>query len=344
MISRIDRFIKLSGVLALALSVYAYGTDKPPLSEDDLQFLLSYEKWYSEAAQVHPAPKAPKPAETISHEHLVRHLKRLLSDSSPRAAEDISRALRACLLYMRAQNNARSIESVNMLHYWKHSEHFLEYRPALFLIELVRLRWCVQDSQLRRAITKLESLLPTTESDMIDCAAGKPLAHLLQLLAQQEQHAAISEIERFMDSPDPHISYAAQCAILELNRLPIPTLRNLVQGLWGIYDESQLEILSDEQRLIALGIAVHEGAKTGTFAPWLSAEMIMQTAALWKEQGYDLHAAAVLLYMNEDQSKLNEDMEQRLQAQDTYLRIEKKAPISAIAKQLIENSQLILPL
>ncbi len=328
----------------LAVYACAHGSDESPLSKADIQFLKSYENWYTVAAQLRPAPIAPSPADAIPHAHLVRHLKVLLADSSPCEAEEVSSSLRACLLYMRAQNYARSIESVNNLHYWKHSEHFLEYRPALFLIELVRLRWSVQSDQLRRAIDKLESLLPTDESDMIDCAAGKPLAHLLQLLAQHEKEEAFNEIVRFKDSPDPHISYAAQCAILELNQLPTPTLRHLVQGVWGVHQASELRALSEEQRIIALSIAAHEGAKTATFVNWLSAEMIVEVATHWKEQGFDLHAAALLRYLNAEQTALTEDKDQLSSAQDSYLHIEKKAPTSAIAEKLIKNSQFIIPL
>ncbi len=344
MFKNLSRYTRLASIYVLTLCACAHGSDKSPLSESDKEFLKSYESWYSVASQVRPAPLPPTPGAAIPHAHLVRHLKLLLADSSACAADDISRSLRACLLYMRAQNHARSIESVNNLHYWKHSEHFLEYRPALFLIELVRLRWNVQSEQLHRAIKKLESLLPTDESDMIDCAAGKPLAHLLQLLAQQEKEEAFNEIVRFKDSPDPHISYAAQCAILELNRLPTPTLRNLVQGVWGVYEESELRALSEEQRLIALSIAAHEGARTGTFVSWLSAEMIKEVAAHWKDQGFELHAATLLHFLNKEHSALSEDSTQRSRAQDAYLHIEKKAPTSAIAEKLIENSQVILPL
>ncbi len=327
----------------LILGMCVYAADKPPLSQEEQSFLLRYEAWYDQASRTRPAPEPPHPDTPIAHELLLRHLKLLLSDSTYCSDENISLEMRACLLFMRAQNRLRAQEAVNNLHYWKHSEHFLEYRPALFLLELVRLRWTVQDGQLRRAIAKLESLLPANDSDMIDCAAGKPLAHLLQLLAQQQRYDATTELTRFKNSADPHLSYAAQCAILELNQLPIPTLTKLVEEHWNVHDQEDLSKLSDIQRHISIAIAAHEGARSGEFVHWFTPAMLLDVAKNWEEGDFKLHAHALLRYLAQDQSEFTDDENVKRQARDEYTRIEKKAPISEIAEALISNTQILYP-
>ncbi len=333
-------------LIALALLInlspaHALNVNKSPLPPLQQEFLLDYGQWHEQHLDASTQTRPPRPSQDITQVKLHLHLQYLLCHGQFDPAEKTRREFYAVLVYMLKLNEAIAYSSVDALEYWTHSEHFLEYRPSLFLDVLVELKWPVRTDLLRSAIKKLESLLPTNKKDMIDCAAGRPLGKLLQLLAYQDKIKAQSEIEKYRRSPDPYLSYAAQLAALELRHRPKPTLNELVRKHWQVHSARDLAELSHPQRLIAECIAAHDGALEGHFVDWMSAAKIRETAQYWKAKGFPLHAAALLQFLSADQQHISQDAAQIYKARDNYRNIEKRGPLYIVAEDLINSARLL---
>ncbi len=312
-----------------------------PLDRSQQSYLLAYAAWRDRNHHAAHPERPPRPSSPMTQVELHLHLQHLLRHGNYGLPMKDRRALYASLVYMLDLDENVARDSIDALNYWRHSEHFLEYHPSLFLDVLVELRWPVRVDRLRHAITKLESLLPTDKRDMIDCAAGKPIGKLLQLLAYQDRAGASSDIEKYRRSPDPYLSYAAQLAALELRHRPKPTLKELVEDLWGIHTREQLLQLRPAQRLIAECIAAHEGAMSGRFVPWFDAVSLVYTAKLWRQKGFPEHADALLLYLTPERDAIISEHAEIYSARDAYRFLEKRGPLYLVAEDLINNEQLL---
>lgn len=140
--------------------------------------------------------------------------------SAPLATKHSPAALAGCLSFLRAQDEPKALEFVSSLPYWEHGEHFLESSPGQLLEVLHELRWPVPTDKLKQAITKLDSMLPSSPEDMIDCNAAHPLALLLDMLVHQEGNAAWDLVSPYLDSADPEMACAA--LVLDLHRRGLP--------------------------------------------------------------------------------------------------------------------------
>ncbi len=336
------RYSLIALALLISLNIaQALDLRKSPLAAQQQTFLLEYGQWHEQQRDGLTHAPAPQVSEAITQVKLHLHLQYLLRHGHVNPAEKARSEFYACLVYMLKLNESVAYSSVDALESWTHSEHFLEYHPGLFLDVLVDLKWPVRDDRLRIAIEKLESLLPTNKKDMIDCAAGKPLGKLLQLLAYQKKADAHADIEKYRRSPDPYLSYAAQLAALELRRRPKPTLSELVRKHWQINTAHDLSRLSEPQRLIAECIAAHDGALAGVFVDWMPAERIRETALYWKAKGFPHHAAALLRFLSEDQQSISDDAAQIYHARDHYRNLEKRGPLYIVAEDLINSTRLL---
>ena len=156
--------------------------------------------------------------------------------NAPLATGHSPAALADCLSFLRAQDEPSALELISSLPYWEHGEHFLESSPGQLLEVLHELCWPVPSDKLKQAITKLDSMLPTSPEDMIDCNAAHPLALLLDMLVQQEGNAAWDLVSPYLDSSDPEMACAA--LVLDLHRRGLPgpdaaTLRPYLGNLEG---------------------------------------------------------------------------------------------------------------
>ncbi len=301
---------------------------------------LSTEEWEQLKLDAMREEQGKAPDRNIPALTIVRQLNYILREDDPSwGREEIA----LCMRYLYRYKRYQALAGINNLELWKHSEHFLEARPAALLDILLELRWHVGSAQLRMAIAKLETLLPSDGSDMIDSAAGNPLGKLLMLLAIHEGEEAQADIDRYIKSSDPYLSHAALCAQLYIKKLPQPTRKDLLQEKWKVSTTSDLEGLSPEQRLLAESIEADEGARSASFAPWVDAEMIQRVIAYWKseELGFHQHADGLKAFLNEKGDGLRTHQHDLQRARLFYQFIEKKGPRAYHARQILNNPHLL---
>lgn len=221
-----------------------------------------------------------------SREYLVR---RYVAPFYNKAEEKLRRYLKAegvyrlpheaiptVLAFMRLAHPQHAHAYVNNLPIWQHGEHFLEEIPAEFLRSLLQLGWQVNPGKLRLALQKLNSMLPDRQDDMIDCAAAEPMAHLLELLVNQEGKRALPDLQKYTNSYDPELVQAALRLQLKLNGITPP-------------DESKLapenEDLTTMREVLLADSALHNGSLEG-----LNAANLIRVADYLEREGLTEHA------------------------------------------------------
>lgn len=145
-------------------------------------------------------------------------------------------ALGDCLDFMRLTEPEKIYSYINELNYWEHGEHFLEEIPGLLLSELHRINWPVNPGKLRLALSKLNTMLPTSKDDMIDCYAAGPMIQLLDLLVAQEGERAMADVIKCTESHDPDLAENALRLQLKLSGKTPPDepgadIKNLPEAL-----------------------------------------------------------------------------------------------------------------
>ncbi len=125
--------------------------------------------------------------------------------------------------FMRLADRERAKEYVHNLHYWKHGEHFLEEIPSYVLDALNLLEWEVDGQDLRKALQKLDTMLPSSPDEMIDCDAARPMGQLLEMLERNEGDQVLPLIDKYTKCNEANLAYMAYRLLLKRRGLPTPT-------------------------------------------------------------------------------------------------------------------------
>lgn len=131
-------------------------------------------------------------------------------------------AMQDTLAFLRMADEKSITDFVNKLPLWEHGEHFLEEIPERLLVALCELQWEVETDNLKKALRKLESMLPVEEGDMIDCYAAYPMGQILEMLSRQDAAATTELLQQYTASPDPDMAYTAYKLLLQQQKLPLP--------------------------------------------------------------------------------------------------------------------------
>ena len=251
------------------------------------------------AAQDEPASAMPSPqlqaelsAKGPSTEECMDYLLYLLS-KSPESDLQRKQGIRDSLDYLYKNKLEESRPLIDQMQIWQHSEHFLEAIPSYFLDELLRYQWPVAEASLLSALDKLHSMNPTDNNDMIDCAAGIPMGKIMILLEPYIKEKHRQRLRQYSQSNDLELAQAAYRSLLILDKLPQPTLSNLVEKTWGVSNLEQLQALDESRRREAELIAADEGARSGVFAPWVDADLLCRASAAMFEMGLYRQAIAL---------------------------------------------------
>lgn len=156
------------------------------------------------------------PAYTRAADLVQRYLSAESTRSIPRGA------LGEALNMMHLGNPSEAENYINQLPLWEHGEHFLEEIPALLLSTLHGMDWRVAPGQLRLALQKLATMLPTTKDDMIDCNAATPMSLLMEMLVRTEGKAALPDLRHYATVFDPGVVHAALIQQVKLQGAPLP--------------------------------------------------------------------------------------------------------------------------
>lgn len=280
-----------------------------------------------------------------SHAYLVR---RYCTPAYSRADKLLDKYLRAemrrsipisavedTLAFMRLADSPEAEKKINALPLWEHGEHFLEEVPEHLLQTLELLDWNVAPELLEHALDKLDSMLPRTDGDMIDCNAGYPMAILLEMRARHKDDKLAGLLERFAHSRDSYLAYTALSLQLRERNLPLPdpeTLANLFQKEGGSTEE-----MPELQRRL-LECAIVDSAICNCELSRLEPNMLRRTRRTLEDMGMPKHAA--LLEKMTDEEGLTVGEESLRDISEEYIQLPSPAPRVVLARYILEHPDL----
>lgn len=239
-------------------------------------------------------------------------------------------ALGDCLDFMRLAEPDKTYQYINGLNFWEHGEHFLEELPSLLLRDLHRLNWPVNPGKLRLALQKLNSMLPTSKDDMIDCYAAGPMAMLLELLVAQEGERAWEDVKRCANAHDPDLAQAALRIQLKLQGLTPP-------------DEMELPVPDSDFSGELQGIRsalIADAALRHCEPEVLTADILRQAAVCYKQHGMAGRAKMLEELLTGEDLAISPSS---LPAISTaYNEIKENSPSVVILRYLLEHPSILL--
>lgn len=281
--------------------------------------------------RVHQAELAPTPG---SRSYLINRyckpaarparalLRRYMKAESLRRVP--SGALGDTLAFLRLAAPDETYAFIDSLTLWQHGEHFLEEIPDALLAALSEQEWPVAPGRLRQALQKLDTLLPTTAEDMIDCSAAAPMAHLLTMLVQQEGERALPDLKKYEKSLDPELVQTCLRLQLKLKGLTPPDEQ----------DEVPAALQPVREALLA-DAALHHGA-----AEELTAERLRQAVICLREHKLPQHAALLEDMLDEEgNSTVTEDTLPSLRVR--YEDMDEPGPRAVLLRYLYEHPESI---
>lgn len=279
--------------------------------------------------RVHQAELAPTPG---SRSYLINRyckpaartaralLRRYMKAESLRRVP--SGAMGDTLSFLRLAAPDETYTFIDSLSLWQHGEHFLEEIPDALLASLCEQEWPVAPGRLRQALQKLDTLLPATAEDMIDCSAAIPMAHLLTMLVQQEGERALPDLKKYEKSLDPELVQTCLRLQLKLKGLTPPDEQDEVP------DE-----LQPMREALLTDAALHHGA-----AEELTAERLHQAVICLREHELPLHAVLLEDMLDkEGNSTVTEDTLPSLRVR--YEELDEPAPRAVLLRYLYEHPE-----
>lgn len=233
-------------------------------------------------------------------------------------------ALGDSMAFLRLASPNEAYALIDSLPYWQHGEHFLEEIPGALLDALCEQEWPVSPGRLRQALHKLDSMLPATAEDMIDCAAAAPMGHLLTMLVQQEGERALPDLKKYEKSRDPELVQVSLRLQLKLRGLTPP-------------DEAAEvgEALAPLREALLADAALHHGT-----AEELTAERLQQAVICLRQHNLPRHAQLLEDMMTPDgDSNVTEDTLPSLRVR--YEELKEKAPRTVLLRYLREHPELL---
>lgn len=255
-------------------------------------------------------------------ENLFRHF--MAQDSLRRIPDG---ALGDCLDFMRVAEPEKTYGYINGLNYWEHGEHFLEEMPGLLLRELHRLNWPVNPGNLRLALQKLHSMLPTSKDDMIDCDAAGPMIQLLDMLTAQEGVRAMSDVRKCAAAHDPNLAQAALRIQIKLMGLTPP-------------DELDIQTTNLPEELSTIRDTLLTDAALRYCEPdIITAEMLQQAIKCCKQHGMPLRAELMQTLHEDKRLPLSPAAMPAIST--AYNEIRESSPSVVLLRYLLEHPQLL---
>lgn len=151
------------------------------------------------------------------------------------------------LEFMRLADSERAHKFVHSLNYWEHGEHFLEETPLHFLDTLSLLEWKVDGTYIEKALRKLDSMLPGSPEEMIDCFVAAPMGMLLELYEISVGEKALPTIRKYSTCNEADLAATAYNLLLRRNGQPPIAPQELLQSR-SADEQPALDAMSPEER------------------------------------------------------------------------------------------------
>ena len=287
-------------------------------------------------------------AEKTSHEASRQYLSRMYcAPAYDRAAEQLAAyialdsterctttQLKELLAFMRLADPARAQEYVHGLRFWEHSEHFLEERPSRLLEALNSLSWEVDSTILRKALRKLDTMLPSSPDEMIDCFAAQPMGQLLEMLARREGDQALPIIRKYASCNEAELAYRAYKLLLRREGLPAPEPNELLERFAANGAATQETMNSTQRRLLESAL-VDEALRLGDVST-LDTAIVQRTIKVFRDMKLNRHAAILERLLQNGQ--LTADSYTIQAAHHSYIEQAPPSPRISMARYILEHA------
>lgn len=229
-----------------------------------------------------------------------------------------------CVAFLRLASPDDAYTLIDSLPFWQHGEHFLEEIPDALLAALSEQEWPVSPGLLRQALHKLDSMLPASAEEMIDCAAAAPMSHLLTMLVQQEGERALPDLKKYEKSRDPEL--VQTCLRLQLK----------LKGLTPPDEAAEVsESLHPMREALLADAALHHGT-----AEDLTGDRLQQAAICLRRHNLPQHAQLLEDMITPDgDTNVTEDTLPSLRVR--YEEMKEKSPRTVLLRYLREHPELL---
>lgn len=247
-------------------------------------------------------------------------------------------ALKDTLAFLRLADAEAAEKRINALPLWEHGEHFLEEVPEHLLQTLEALGWHVPPDLLEQALDTLDSMLPKTDGDMIDCNAGYPMTILLGMRAEHENAELSGLLDRFARSRDSRLAYTALALRLREKNLPLPEPETMAELF--LPDGGETDKLPEVQRRLLECAIVDSAIRNGELSR-LKPDMVRRTRQTLLDMGMPEHAAILAAMTDEEGLTVGEES---LHAFSTeYSQLPSPSPQVTLARYILEHPDLVCP-
>ncbi len=235
----------------------------------------------------------------------------------------------ALLAFMRLADKEKAQQYILSFNYWEHGEHFLEEVPALMLRALAELEWDVSPQALRTALEKLDSMLPGSPDEMIDCDAAQPMSILLTMLVRSEGDRAEPLIQKYADCNEANLAYTAHRIMLQRQSLPAPE-KDVFRQLYGNNPETMQPI---HRRLYECAL-VDEALRNNDIRE-LSSGVVERVIAAFRDMGLNKYADIVATLLRN--GSLTDDRYSIQAAHHSYIEQPPPSPRIIMARYILAH-------
>lgn len=239
--------------------------------------------------------------------------------------------LLALLSFMRLANSDKAHAYIHSLNYWEHSEHFLEEIPLSLLNALESIQWNVDGEDIRKALRKLDSMLPASPDEMIDCFAAGPMGLLLEILEASEGEKALPLIKQYTKCNEAELASTAYNILLNHNNQPPITTEALLSR------RTTPTNMSEEEKMLYTCALVDEALRSGDISK-LTPELLRQAGNGFTDMKLPRHAA--LLKRLTSPNGLTTDSYTIQATHHSYTELPPPSPRMKMAERLLANPTL----
>ena len=237
-------------------------------------------------------------------------------------------SLADCLQFMLLANPRAARNFIDSLTYWEHGEHFLEEIPVHLLTTLHQLQWPVDAALLRRALSKLGTLLPVSKDDMIECAASVPMSRILEMLTRMEGDGAMPELQHYAAAFDPEIVHTALLLQMKLQGIPHPGD--------AVFNSLTTPDVVEVRDALAADEAIRKG-----HMEQLTASQLIRAAEILRKHNMPHHAEMMSGIVEGEQIILRPELRPTFRTR--YEELREESPHVVLLRYLMQNRELLMP-
>ena len=194
----------------------------------------------------------------------------------------------------------------------------------------------MSSENLHKALKKLDTMLPGSPDEMIDCFAAQPMGVLLEMLERREGELAMPIIRQYCNCNEADLASTAYSLLLRHNRLPAPTPTALMER-YKVNGLPDTEALNPEQKRIYECALVDEALRTGNISS-LTYGIVSRVQSHFRAMKLPKHASILGRLIKG--GKLTDDPYTIQAAHHSYIEQSPPSPRMQMARFILDNPAL----